>query len=318
MSCDNPRAAYEIEGGIQFYSRNHVFNKLTPVIKIPCRACTGCRLDHRSMWSIRLMNEAQMHEHNQFVTFTYSDDNLPKNNNLDQRDMQLMFKRLRRKINTTKLRYTYSGEYGGITSRPHFHAIIFDLQVPDLEILTKNSRGEPLYSSEFLDKIWQKGHTTTGKVTPQSCAYVAGYMLKDSDGSYDKRDTYKTIDCSTGEETERNRPFARYSNRPAIGKTWFDKYHSDLFPGDQMILTGGKKAAVPKYYLNQLEKLNPKMHAEIKAKRQLKIEDPYIQWNNTPERKAVRAIVRNAKMNLSNRGSKSEQINHTFLVNQDG
>lgn len=310
MSCDFPRTAYPIEGGIAFEKPN---GHSGAEIKIPCKMCTGCRLDHRTNWSTRMMCETQMHNESHFVTFTYNPENLPENADLREADMQKFFRRLRKKIKPQKIRYVYSGEYGEQFSRPHFHAIIWGLHVPDLIINDRNDRGEPLSSSQFLDEIWQHGYTSTGAVTPQSCGYVAGYMLKDSQGEYDKRNPYLCIDPITGEMTERKRPYARYSTHPGIGKSWLLKFTNSVFPRDHVRLLDKTVRPTPPYFFDQLKTIDRPLYDRVKLQRDTAIRDPYNEWNNLPARKKVRAICRTAKMNLAKRGSKNKQQNHHFI-----
>ena len=305
MTCYYPRKAFPIEGGIAFEKpRDHSGR----IIKIPCKRCTGCRLDHRTNWSTRMMHEASLYESNQFVTLTYDNEHLPKNGDLDQVHMQKFFKRLRKEFSPNKLRYVYSSEYGTDKSRPHYHAIIFGLDLPDLVVKDTNDRGEPLYASAILDRIWQNGQTTTGQVTEQSCAYVAGYMLKDIKGDYINQ--YETVDVETGEVTPRKRPFARYSNRPGIGKGWFDKYKDSVFPQDVVRIykpgEGCHTVPVPSYYFDLLEKTDPAMHAEVKAKREAAIYEPRNRWNSSPDRLKVRETCKLAKISLSGRGTKQD------------
>ena len=44
-------------------------------IHVPCKKCAGCRSDNAKMWTIRCINEMQMHEKNCFITLTYNDEN---------------------------------------------------------------------------------------------------------------------------------------------------------------------------------------------------------------------------------------------------
>lgn len=102
------------------------------------------------------MLESQQHEHNWFLTLTYNDDNLIKNvewsvSRLDgelgftpflNKDDFTAFKkrllsRMRDKYGYTGIRFFECGEYGSKNGRPHFHAIFFNLPIPDLELVKK-------------------------------------------------------------------------------------------------------------------------------------------------------------------------------------
>ena len=68
------------------------------------------------------------------------------------------------------------------------------------------------------------------------------------------------------------------SRRPGIGKTWFDKYETDVFPSDYLIHKGAK-VKIPRYYDNQIPEETLEQQ-KIKRKAQARKD----QWNNTPER----------------------------------
>lgn len=327
MTCYYPRKIYPTETTNQKsswtferpsgHSGNHK--------KVPCKICIGCRLDHRTDWATRMMHEATFHQQSSFVTFTYNNENLPKNGDLVEEHMRNFFKRLRKKL-PYKIRYVYSGEYGKKTSRPHYHAIIFGFSLPDQELVGSNDRGEPLYASEWLDGIWGYGETKTGAVTHQSCGYVAGYMLKDSlkTSDYYKKDSdgnsipYSCLDTETGELIERPRPFARYSNRPGIGRKWIEKYYTDVFKekGDCVrVIQDGKiqTRPTPQYYVDVLKKLDPALWAQVVENRENAVIDPKNKNNSTPERLAVREICLSAKVKLKKRGSPEAPENKIFV-----
>ena len=68
-----------------------------------------------------------------FLTLTYNDDNLPSDVGLHKDDLQRFFKRLRKALDTKKIRYFACGEYGDTTSRPHYHAIVFGLGLNEID-----------------------------------------------------------------------------------------------------------------------------------------------------------------------------------------
>jgi len=258
-----------------------------------------------------MMHEASFYEKNQFITLTYSPENLPLGADLTPRDTQLFFKKLRKRF-STKIRYVIAGEYGEGTSRPHYHAIVFGLDLPDLKAHGKNNRGEILYRSELLNEIWGLGNCVIGEVTYQSCGYVAGYMLKDIKSDYAYDGSYQHFNPSTGELTPRRKPFARYSNRPGIGKNWIEKYYTDVFPQDTVRTIDGPRP-VPQYYFNQLKKLDPELYERVKAKRETAVWTPENKWNTTPERLLVRKTVKLAKIGLHKRGSDAAPDNKIYI-----
>lgn len=171
MPCYFPLPATRLSGGGKIVvHKRHADRKPTPQhlghdFKLPCANCIGCRLDRSKAWAIRLMNEAQLHERNSFLTLTYNDETLgrrrptweptvpytppsrvasPNNHalpirahakthahedSLYPRDTQLFMKRLRSSLAaqnpSTKVRYYLVGEYGDKYKRPHYHVALF-------------------------------------------------------------------------------------------------------------------------------------------------------------------------------------------------
>jgi len=259
------------------------------------------------------MHEASLFESNHFLTLTYDPETLPEHGDLTPRDVTLFWKKLRKRFSGQKIRYVAAGEYGEKTSRPHYHAIAFGLQLPDLKAHDKNDRGEILYKSELLNKIWGLGNCIVGDVTYQSCGYVAGYLLKDIKSDYANDGSYQHFNQNTGELTPRRRPFGRYSNRPGIGYEWIKKYYKDVFPHDVVQTMDGPRP-VPDYYFRHLAVLDPKLFQRVKEKRETAIWEPKNRWNSTPERLAVREICKVAKVSGAKRGSPKTKENRIFVT----
>ena len=120
-------------------------------LEIPCGKCIGCRLKRSREWAQRCMLELQYHSSAYFITLTYDDLHLPMNEIVDndgcivqspvhtlvKRDLQLFMKRLR-KNSRQELRFFGCGEYGDESFRPHYHIIVFGLELNDLKIFKKN------------------------------------------------------------------------------------------------------------------------------------------------------------------------------------
>lgn len=108
--------------------------------------------------------EAQKHAVSSFVTLTYDDDNLPKDESVDADTVQDWLKRLRSAIAPRRIRYYLVGEYGPQTCRPHYHAVVFGLN--------------PTEDSGIVASTWGLGFTTTAELTRERAAYVAGYVTE--------------------------------------------------------------------------------------------------------------------------------------------
>ena len=200
MSCYHPIAAYpdyseRTSNGKVAYK---LFGRYDPdcrlvdpkVIAVPCGRCIGCRLDYSRQWADRMMLELEHTGKAIFVTLTYDNDHVPQiegqegefgSLTLDKIDLQLFFKRLRKKFSDKEIRYYACGEYGENTLRPHYHAIIFGLALedfPDRVPLGRNELGQLHYKSAVFQRIWSNGFIVLADVSWKTCAYVSRYVQK--------------------------------------------------------------------------------------------------------------------------------------------
>lgn len=234
-----------------------------------------------------------MHDQNAFITLTYNNHSLPSNNSLKKSDFQKFVKRLRRHIEPKKIRYYYCGEYTDDDRRPHFHALIFGLDFNDkYEIY--NEGKEKLYRSPTLEKLWKLGFSSTGTVTFQSAAYIAGYCLKKINGK--KAEQYYKHVTKHGELVDLEPEFAMGSRNPGIGAKWIEKYMKDAYPSDEIIING-RPQKPPPYYDKLYERTTEIGMEIIKAKRRA-MANPK---DNTQERLKVRETVLKAKLNQNKR-----------------
>lgn len=290
MSCYSPQVRYLLANGqTSSTERGDVVKTLV----VPCRGCIGCRLDYARDWSIRCMHEASLHKFNDFITLTYRPENLPARGSLDYRDFQLFMKRVRKEVGP--VRFYMCGEYGDDLDRPHFHAIIFGHQFGERKRWQKNARGDILYKSAQLDRLWSLGHTWAGSVTRQSSGYVARYVMKKVTGDLAKI-RYRRTDPETGEEYMLTPEFAHMSRRPGIGARWFEKYGYQVFDRDYVVAEG-KEVKPPRYYEKLHERfLDPVTLEQTKGSRDQKSHDPETFLDNTDERLTVKEIVQLARI----------------------
>lgn len=155
------------------------------VIELPCGKCLGCMDDRRKRWINRLLLEFDSCQKGSFITLTYAyaPDRPLKS------DVQKFLKRFRNIPRDFGLspfpvdfKYFFCGECGGKRGRPHYHALLFGLDLLSEEwqpyIATYNDRGEPVLSSKILEKKWNKGFCTVDSITPRRCRYIAKYTMK--------------------------------------------------------------------------------------------------------------------------------------------
>lgn len=163
----------------------------------------------------RIMLEAGQYEDNAFATLTYSDENLPSGGTLVPKDAQDWMKRLRiqwqriqenLKLEPSKIRFFLVGEYGDTTSRPHYHAALFNFPSCRYGQSTYGkNRSRCCAQCDLILSTWAKGHVYLGTLEKDSAQYLAGYVTKKMTSKDDAR--------LQGRHPE----FARCSLRPGVG-----------------------------------------------------------------------------------------------------
>lgn len=261
------------------------------VLELPCGKCVGCRLDRAYGWTVRIMHEAQLSDRNVCATLTYDDGHLPPSLSLEYRDFQLFMKRLRRRLvgadGQRPVRFFVCGEYGKQTSRPHFHAILFNFVFPDQVKLGR------YYRSSVAEEVWGNGNVVVDVLTPQVAAYVAGYVLHKAS----RRDLQESVvDRRTGELSDRRPEFVQMSRRPGIGSEWFGRFGSDLFPHD-FAIQEGRKFKVPRYYFEKY--VGEADGAVVEKLLEARYQRALLQLGeSTVERRAVREAVAEARVHF--------------------
>lgn len=226
-------------------------------LALPCGKCIGCNLDRSRSWAVRCWHEASLHERNAFVTLTFNEANLPGNRSLDVSVFQKFMKRLRKSL-SHPVRFFHCGEYGGKLGRPHYHALLFGHDFDD-RVLLMERNGNRVYRSAQLEALWPFGYSSVGDVSFASAAYVARYVIKKVRG--DSADEHY-VDKSTGEVLVQE--YVTMSK--GIGRGWFEKFASDVYPWDEVIVSGTRVRA-PRFYDNLLAERDPDLLEEVKAKR---------------------------------------------------
>lgn len=256
-------------------------------IAIPCGQCIGCRLAKAQAWAIRCHHEAQMHEHNSFITLTYDDQHVPVDYSVKLRDWQLFMKRLRKQTGVP-IRFLASGEYGGKFHRPHYHALLFgyDFSADRKFFRTRGKDNARQYTSELLGQLWPYGLHEIGTVNYKTAGYIARYTMKKVTGKDEYVAAHYTRVSPIDGNTYTVAPeFCVMSRRPGIGTSWFHKFKSDAFPSDFLIVDGMKKP-VPPFYLKLIAEDEAKKVQRARKRAALKRRD-----NNTKARLKVREEI---------------------------
>lgn len=253
--------------------------------QLPCGQCAYCRGQRAREWAIRCVHEAELYDHNYFVTLTYDNVFLPIGNYLDRngvvKDSTLVpkhaadfVKRLRaecdRKFNHQGIRVFYSGEYGDQGDRPHYHLLLFNM--PDLYALGdlhfwKKTAGYTIYRSDLIERVWSTprkrgisgismGFSTICDFTFETAAYVAQYTYKKLSGLaltelMSSAEKMVDVDDPTYEVLPRVQPFCHMSNRPGIGAEYYELHKREIREVDRVHYSKAFEAfdaKPPRYY----------------------------------------------------------------------
>lgn len=209
------------------------------LVTVPCGKCLACRIARVRDWSVRLLDESSCYEHSCFITLTYSDENLPLTNcgkaTLVKSDLQKFFKRLRKAL-PYSVKYFACGEMGDTTGRPHYHAIVFNLDPKD---------------SDLVSRSWPFGFVVVENVNIQRIKYVCGYV--------EKKMYYNPVDNFIKGYGCLQPPFQLMSR--GLGLSFFEA-HYDQYSTSLRKTINGVSYSFPRYYI----KKNPEFKVKIQQK----------------------------------------------------
>ena len=187
----------------------------------PCGKCAECLSRQRNDWSIRLQFQVADTPpgcSNYFFTLTYDREHVPwvwcfragnqyfYAKSLCKYDVQRFMKVLRIRIargydNNARLKYFCGAEYGPRTMRPHYHMILFNVPIQNIDEL-----------EALLQEIWFHGEVRRVRsLIPARCHYATKYMIAQE---------FLPSDFSV-------RPFRLMSN--GLGKILFENVDSSEF-----------------------------------------------------------------------------------------
>lgn len=306
MACTRPLDGWRsLTGQVVFKKADGLADR---PITLSCGWCQHCRMEHARQWAIRCVHEAQLHEESCFLTLTYDPENIPHTppttrpngytgmGSLRASHWPSFIRSLRqverRKAKISRreprnLRYYICGEYGETTHRPHLHALLYGRNFSeDRRPSSKTPTGNQLYRSKELEKLWGKGTVEIGDVTYQSAGYVAKYV--------DKKITGDRAESHYGGRVPE---FSMMSRKPGIGAGWLEKWWTDVYPSDHVVMDG-KPQPPPKYYDLWLEANHPEVYKRVRlariAKRKthelLPKTDNYT-WERTQQRERVHETI---------------------------
>lgn len=260
MACDTPFWV-GMKGGKISWTKERGYTNTVPV---PCGKCPDCRKRKINQWVFRMLQEEKRSESAYFVTLTYAPEMLRRTYNnfatLYPDHCTLFMKKLRKR-NKAKIKYYLVGEYGSKTMRPHYHAIIFNLEDPEYVVKS--------WTERVGDKMVQLGSVHVGKVTGASISYTCKYIDKDTKIPIHKYD-------------DRVKEFSRMSK--GIGSNYLTEqvksYHRRDLSRVHCRFIEGHYVAMPRYYRDQIyseaEKKKQRVIFDAKEKeRQEKLREDY-------------------------------------------
>ena len=116
----------------------------------------------------------------------------------------------------------------------------------------------PIYRDwETIDKIWGMGNVIIAEASPETMAYVAGYVTKKAYGNDTKR--YNELGLPA--------PYCCMSRNPGLGYDYYKENKEQMYKDDGLYFNG-KKRPIPRYFDKMQETENPKRLWEVKEKRQ--------------------------------------------------
>lgn len=223
---------------------------------VPCSKCPECLKRKGSEWSFRLRIHEKQVMSAYFLTLTYDTASVPLTErgfmSLDKRAVQLFFKRLRRDHERAgryyldePIKYFIVGEYGGVSMRPHYHAIVFNACI-DLFVDAEHCKELAMFGCDGRRPVkcpqWKFGHITVGKVTAASIGYTLKYMMKRG-----KVPQHKNDDRLPEFRLMSKRLGANYMSDSMI--QW---HKEDLDNRMYVPIEDGKKISMPRYYKDKI------------------------------------------------------------------
>lgn len=200
--------------------------RISPIYEyVPCRKCEECISIRKSQWCFRAIQETEHSFDSIFLTLTYDDEHMPKDQSVSVRDIQLFFKRMRKNArlwypdfdyDQYPLKYFLVSEYGSQRGRPHYHLILWN---------------SPLNWYE-IEKTWKNGFIKIGNTTPKSVQYCLKYFA-----------------------IKEKAPKGRQPNFCVMSKNIGKKWLSDnLYYAKSYVCLPGSSAKIPipKYYSDRL------------------------------------------------------------------
>lgn len=211
-----------------------------------CGYCIACRKKRSLQFALRADHEGKYYEDKIMLNLSYDDDHIhppkmyPFSGNLYYKDVSNFWKSLR--SYGLDIKYLVAGEYGENTFRPHYHCLVYGLNV-DSDIFYQKTWNEKKKAYICKCKFWPHGDVVVGPVRQGGSFYVTKYATKE-DTQVNLRKEMK--------KKGQNKPFIHVSQ--GLGLRYFlERPHYYVKTG--FMLYKGKKVPIPDYYLKKYEEV---------------------------------------------------------------
>lgn len=275
-SCLHPHVIYRLKGINPATGKHYTAASVEDLQKwtassfeempVRCGKCYNCVKAKSRGLVARCVAESRMHSDSSFVTLTVDDDNISRifgeSHSLSHRPFQLFLKRLRKRFGVPGIKYMMCGEYGELSCRPHYHAILFGVPAflwRDSGVQLNNGFGLVKLRDDnpVFHECWPFGQVYLGDVTPASVSYVCGYTMKQFVLGRDEK-WYKARSLSP--------EYVRWSRRPGLGRSYFLKHGLDLVDfdrGESGVSIDGKRYYAGRYFADYLHLTYPHEYARL-------------------------------------------------------
>ena len=204
---------------------------------VSCGQCLACRINKTTRTTVRLLAEQTKYEKTSFLTLTYDDDH-NEDPSLRYEHLKKFWKDIRYDLGKNyDFKYYAVGEYGEISKRKHFHAILFGVGTD------RNSRSLIADNWHYCnpDKFIIPAYNGLAPATRCDMQYVAGYVQKKLTGVLGKQE-YQ----DQGFEP----PDSRSSQ--GIGYRWFKENLDLIYPDGTFRLWNGVCVTLDKKFLERI------------------------------------------------------------------
>lgn len=192
----------------EFPNRVSVKARIKGMEKFECGHCPECLQKKSRLWALRVGMEMKdnvgmmltltydTYKVDKYGKFTNIENPIDPTIKLDKSHCQKFIKRLRKFLGDRKIKYIIAAERGK-KGRAHYHALIFGYFFPDVIKYKKSKRGNIIYKSKLLERIWSHGICTVDSINPS--AKVARYCTKYCAKDYGAEETFMLFSRGIGE-----------------------------------------------------------------------------------------------------------------------